>query len=246
MKKIIIAIAITLTAASCTVYRPQIVDIPLIEEKGETRIDAAAGFSFWLLPDAISFGATATHGFTDLVSGQVHANYSGNGNYYLQAAPGIHTRVGSSATFEAFAGIGYGASGYESTPSSSSETSSENSSQSHYAYDGTYLLPYAQLNFGWRHLGPCEIAFGLKAGAFIPDYTYQHFDENGDIQPDRTVNYKTTNALLEPQLQFRVGSDRVKYTLRISFAWLDDVMSSNGTNFTYDFFTISNGLTFTF
>ena len=245
MKKIILSLALAAVAASCSVYRPQIVDIPLIEEKGDTRIDASAGLSLGLFSASAAFGVTATHGFTDILSGQLHANYAGGSNFYLQAAPGIHTRVGSSATFEAFAGVGYGGSGYDATTTSTSSDGSSSSSGS-YSYNGTYLLPFAQLNFGWRHLGPCEIAFGLKAGAFLPDYEYHRYNSEGAEDLDRYRNYKTTNALLEPQLQFRVGGEKVKYTLRLGYAWLDDVMRNSESNFTYDFLTVSNGITVSF
>lgn len=238
MRKTFPFLMLAALAASCSIYHPQAVDIPLIEQPNETRIDASAGLSFWLLPDAITFGVTASHGFNDWLCGQVHANYGGKDNYYLQAAPGGYLRVGEKAVLEGYVGMGYGGAGY----------SGENDTAAYYQYKGNYLLPFAQVNFGWRHLGPFEIGFGLKSGVLQPKYEYHRFKSDGTEDLERFRSYDVSNLLLEPQLQMRLGGEHVMFTLRLSYAWLSDLLNedSSSNNFTYDFFTISSGLNFRF
>lgn len=239
MKKITPFLMLTALAASCSIYHPQAVDIPLIEQPNETRIDASAGLSFWLLPDAVSLNLTASHGFNNWLSGQVHANYGGKDNYYLQAAPGAYLHVGEKGILEGYIGMGYGGAGY---------SSQNDTSASYYTYKGNFLLPFAQVNFGWRHLGPFEIGFGLKSGVLQPKYEYHRFKTDGTEDPDRFRSYNTANLLLEPQLQMRLGGEHVMFTLRLGYAWLSNMLNENSesNNFTYDFFTLSSGLNFRF
>ncbi len=241
MKRTLVIIGAALVMASCSIYHPQTVDIPLLEAPGETRVDAAAGVStFLFMPTAVTVGATATHSFGRWLGGQVHANYGGE-NYYLQAAPGAYWAPGDHFRMEGYLGVGYGGANYKSTASDSTSSS--------YEYNGTFTLPYMQLNLGWRHVGPFEFALGLKFGAFLPDYTYIKHNESGDVPS----HYTTANALFEPQLQVRVGSERVKYTLRMSVVGLSDLNNSNtnnsnsdGSHFIYSQFTLSNGVVFSF
>lgn len=234
-------------AASCSIYHPQAVDMPLINHKGDLRIDANASASVWLiLPDAVNINATASYGFNDWLSGQVHANYGGE-NWYLQAAPGAYLSLGGKAVAEAYLGVGYGGSDYEGTSSSgegSSSSSSSSSSTSH-AYKGHYLLPFGQFNIGWRNLGAVDIVFGLKTGAFMPDFEYHTFRADGTENPDNYVHYTTHNFLLEPQLQFGVGVDKVKFTMRLGYTFMSDLNDASEKMY-HDFFTLGAGVTLCF
>ena len=227
--------------SGCSIYRPQSVDIPLLEQAGETRIDAAVGASaVVVLPDAFTLNATGSHAFTDHIAGQVHANV-GTGVYYLQAAPGVYTRLGSKGRLEGYAGLGFGGS-----MAQAGETGSRR-----YDYDGHYGLVFAQGNIGWRHLGPLEVGFGLKLGALLPRFDYYEFhDEENPAAVTAHEQYSTGNFLLEPQLQLRLGSDEVKFTTRLGFCWLSDLDGdgayfSSSDHFVHDMFTLSIGLCFT-
>ena len=55
IKSALIAALVGLTFASCSIYHPQSVDIPLINHAGDTRVDAAVGVSaFLMLPDVLT------------------------------------------------------------------------------------------------------------------------------------------------------------------------------------------------
>ena len=239
MKRILFIAAMALSLASCSIYHPQTVDIPLLHEPNETRVDAALGVStFLFFPDAITFGGTVSHAFNGWAAGQLHAN-AGTGTYYVQAAPGAYLPLGSKGVLEGYVGAGYGGT-REHTISNNDSTGSSSS------YGGHYALPFAQMNIGWRDLGPVELAFGIKTGALLPDYTYTKYspDSSGTLVASHE-RYRDGNLLFEPQFQFRIGSERVKYTLRLSWSWLSD-LGQTANHFVYDHFTISNGLVFTF
>ena len=232
--------AVSLFAASCSIYHPQAVDMPLINHQGDLRIDANASASVWLiLPDAVNINATASYGFNNWLSGQVHANYGGD-NWYLQAAPGFYVPLGGKAVFETYLGMGYGGSNHEDSGSSSDTAGGQ-----YYVYNGKYMLPFAQFNIGWRNLGPVDIAFGLKAGSFLPNFEYNRYHADGTVMEDRYVHYETPNFLLEPQLQFGVGIDRVKFTMRLGYTWMSDLNDASEKMY-HDFLTLGAGVTLCF
>lgn len=231
-----------LALASCSIYHPQTVDIPLLEAPGETRVDAAIGVStFIMVPTAVTLGATASHAFNGWLGGQVHANYGGD-NYYLQAAPGAYWAPAKSFRLEGYAGVGFGGSRGDQTPSSAAQ---DTAASGGHEWSGQFVVPFLQMNVGWRNVGPFEFAFGVKVGALMPHYTYTSYSDAERQTVSGEEHYSTTNALIEPQLQLRVGSDRVKYTLRVSMVGLSDLDNSS-SKFIYSHLTLSNGLVFSF
>ncbi|MBP5677558.1 MAG: hypothetical protein J6W88_03570 [Bacteroidales bacterium] len=237
MKKAFPIVLVLLLATSCSIYHPQAVDMPLINHQGDLRVDASASTSLFIfLPDAININATASYGINDWLSGQVHANYGGD-NWYMQAAPGGYLSLGGKAVAEAYLGIGYGGSNHDDHI--------KDSVSSYYSYKGQYLLPFAQVNIGWRNLGPFDIVFGLKSGLFAPDFKYYHYDDNSTGEPDKYIRYSTPNFLLEPQLQFGIGADKFKVTFRLGYTFMNDLNASS-TNLYHDLFTLSAGFTLSF
>lgn len=247
MKRIAhLTLALALLAfGSCSIYHPQTVDIPLINHAGDTRVDAAVGVSaFLMLPDVLTVGGTVSHGFNDWIAGQVHLNYGGE-NVYAQAAPGAYLPLGAHSVLEGYVGLGAGAAWRKPTWSSSDTAVAY---ATHYGYNGRFLLPFVQANIGWHDLTAAHIdlALGLKTGAYCPDFLYRRYDPDGTPLPDHDVHYNTPNLLFEPQLQFRIGSERVKYCFRASVSVMSDMDNESGDHFTTDLLTISNGLTFSF
>lgn len=244
MKHRIMILAAALLAASCSIYRPQSVDIPLLQSEGETRIDAALGLSTSVVPDAVTINATASHAFTDWMAGQVHANL-GSGVYYMQVAPGAYKTLGEKGVMEGYVGLGYGGS-----LSRTGQINPDEGEAYTYDYSGRYGLLFGQGNIGWRNLGPFEVAFGLKLGAFMPSFDYVKLDPDDPTVVTGSEHYGTTNFLVEPQLQLRVGSEHVKFTTRLGLCWLSDMdrggfYNGGGDNFIHSLFTLSAGLNFT-
>lgn len=236
-------------ASGCSIYHPQAVDIPLINHAGDTRVDASVAMSTWVLPDVVTFNATASHGFTDWLAGQVHLNYGGD-NFYSQLAPGAYLPLGEHGLLEGYVGFGMGGAWRErNNMPSEADTASAAST---YDYSGHFSVPFGQVNIGWHDLtgAHIDLALGFKAGVYTPDFKYRRYDSDGALIPDECSVYTTPSLLLEPQLVFRIGGEHVKFCVRASFAWLSDMegSTSSGTSshFTADLFTLSTGLNFTF
>lgn len=234
--------ALTLTFGGCTVYHPQAVDIPLINHSGDARIDASAGLSFWLLPDAVTLNLTGTYGFNNWLAGQAHVNYGGD-NMYAQLAPGAYLRLGEHSVLEGYAGMGYGSTWRDNITESSTAEEGESTSGT-YSLKGSYMLPFVQANLGWHDLTGAnfDIGFGLKAGGYLPDITYTRLDKEGNEVADSREHYESPNFLLEPQMMLRLGSQKVKFNVKLGFTVLSDVSGDPG-HFMYDWFTASAGIT---
>lgn len=247
MKKQYLLFAIVpLLAASCSIYHPNAVDIPLINHKGDVRVDASLSMSTWLMPDVMSVNATASFGVTDWLAAQAHVNYGGD-NVYGQVASGFYIPLSEHAVVEGYAGLGGGAVWRDRHSTTDRETEGESGSSSHESeYSGSFALPFVQLNFGWHDLSKAhiEVGFGVKAGAYQPDFTYHAYDSEGQVIESSTYRYTRTNMLVEPQFQFSVGGEKVRYSIHLGFAILDDI-PANATKFTYDWMTLGMGLTFT-
>lgn len=247
MKRRLLFLALLPLMASCSIYHPQAVDMPLINHQGDVRVDANASMSAWLVPDAMNFNVTGSTGITDVLAGQVHFNYGGD-NAYVQAAPGLYFPVGQKFVVETYAGFGYGGTWRDSDGTSSRKDGESTSTKSH-SYSGRYMLPFVHVNSGWHDLGAVHfgIAFGLKAGAYMPDFQYSEYNADGALVADRSEHYTKGNLLLEPQVQVGLGGEHVRWVTRLGFSWLSDVSTEgNGTTFMNDWFTVGTGLQFTF
>lgn len=234
-----------LLATGCSIYHPQAVDIPLINHAGDTRVDASLAVSSWLLPDVVTLNTTMSYGFNDWLAGQVHLNYGGD-NFYGQLAPGAYLPLGEHGLLEGYAGMGIGGAWRKPNTAPDSDTSAHHT----YDYRGRFMVPFGQVNIGWHDLtgAHIDLALGMKAGAYMPDFNYREYDSDGVLLPAECYNYRTPSILLEPQLVFRIGSESVKFCLRASFAWLSDIegntTSGNSRRFTSDLFTLSAGVNF--
>ena len=239
MKKLILFVGTLLTLTGCSVYHPQAVDVPLINHAGDVRIDAAAALSYWIIPDIATVNATASYGFNDWLTGQVHANFGGD-NYYGQVAPGFYIPLGARSVFETYVGIGYGGGWRDNVSQENSEKATSN-----YSFSGHYLLPFVQGNIGWHDLTSLHIdlGFGMKIGGFKPDFDTYDVNGSGDEIAGSRTSYTTNNLLFEPQMVLRLGGEHMKLSLKVGYAWLSD-LRDNGNKFIYDPVTGSIGLTF--
>lgn len=237
---------LVLLATGCSIYHPQAVSIPLVNQRGDAQVDISAGLSSWVLPDVFTLNATGSYGINDWLAGQAHVNY-GFENAYGHLAAGIYSRLGTYGVFEGYLGFGYGGSWRDITSVESDDTDDQNAGVRNYKYHGHFMLPFLQSNIGWRGLakGHLDIAFGIKAGAYMPDFDYRSYDADGNPVDSRSMIYNTTNILVEPQAQLRVGSQHVKWNFRVGFVWMNDINRAD-INLTYDWFTVSTGLTFSF
>ena len=248
MKKYYLLIALLPLLASCSIYHPQSVDIPLINHQGDVRVDANMSMSAWIVPDAMNLNATGTVGLTDWLSGQLHANYGGD-NAYVQAAPGVYFPLSDNFVMEGYVSFGYGGI-WRNADGKSDRKEGENSATNKHSYSGNFMLPFAQVNAGWHDLGRVHfgVAFGLKVGGYMPDFHYDEFDANDNIISGRSEHYTVSNLLVEPQVQVSLGGEHVRWVSRLGFAWLSDVSNSNSSTRTFlnDWMTFGTGIQLTF
>lgn len=235
--------------ASCVspIYHAQSVDVPLINHKGDVRVSADMSLSAWLLPDAMNVNATGTVGITDWLAGQVHANYGGD-NAYLHAAPGVYFPLSDNFVVEGYAGFGYGAMWRNGNNDKDKEEGS--GSKNNRAYSGRFMLPIGQVNVGWHDIGPAHfgIAFGMKVGGYMPDFKLNEISTSGNTTTYRSYTYRTTNLLLEPQMQVTLGGENVKWVTRLGFSWMSDLADGKSQSdvFINDWFTVGTGIQLSF
>lgn len=238
-----ILVLATLVATGCSIYHPQSVDIPLINHEGDSRLDVSASLSATVFPDVLTVGATYSYGINDWLAAQAHINFGGS-NAYGQLAPGAYLPLGEHGLLEGYAGVGFGGM-WMSEPAK--EFSFDTASQDQYLLRGTFVVPFVQANIGVHDVGKVhfDAALGLKAGAYLPAIDYLRYSDGVHVE-GQDYRYSTANLLFEPQLMLRLGGERTRWNLRVSYAWLSDMMQGGGNHFIYDLFTVSTGLTFAF
>ncbi len=238
--KIIATIAmLSSLATSCIMYHPQAVDIPLMQHKGDTRIDANFSMTSLFQP---AFNVTGTYAFSDWGAGQLHVNWNGNKNVYLQGAFGTYNASWGKYVLEGYAGYGFGYSSYE--PLSNDDDNSSNSNKDNSStdlsitslYEGTYQKAFLQFNTGWAGLlnGCFDIGVGLQGAYFIPNFSQTMTD-------GKKTTFDTPTPMIEPQFLMSIGSPNLKVSLKIGFcAFLGEA------DFGYEPLNVGLGLNYRF
>lgn len=229
-----IASFVTMTMCSCIAYRPQVVEMPLIHEKGELQINGSIGLS---APFGDGYlGTTVSYGATDWLAVQGHANWNGDKGGYGQVSVGAF-KAWDKAVLEGFIGCGFGGNKWKNTDKDRIFTSN-------------YQLPFAQVEFGWAGLanGHIDIGVGLKGGFIFPNIVdHKLATEN---RPESIVTSKVPVGLLEPQFFMRAGGKHLKWTFNFGFSQLwgtgADGVPFSGTSAIYMPFTINTGITYDF
>lgn len=197
-------IAIQILIYGCAVYHPQSTDIPLIDHKGELRIDAGAS----IIP---SIYFTVSYGLTNKISFMTYASAGVEERYYFQFSPGFYKTLQSKKVIELYGGYGFGHANTVKDPFANIPERVEQS------LAGTYQLYFAQLNWGKKISSPKEFdwAIGLKTGLFHSILTDRNYYR---IYPESEPfsTYKENSILIEPVFVFRIGNEKVKFTNKVS------------------------------
>ena len=172
----------------CVAYYPQMVDIPLIEEKEDFRMDY--GMSL------MSIHGTVSYGLTDMIAVQVYGNTNLLTRYDLQGAIGYYKWFEESLTeMELYCGYGYGHYrhvGFNSV-----------------AEPGDYHSAFTQFNIGKVESGSFDVDFGmgLKSG-----YMFSNF-----VDTDLIANPKKNGLFFEPTVFFRFWVGNKKSSIKASY-----------------------------
>lgn len=200
--KVTLIVVLSMMTTGCWVYKPQLADVPLIDHKGDVRVSG----SMYLYPVIGGAAATISTGLTNHLAMQLHADYSGS-IFYSHIAMGLYHSYGKSVG-EFYLGWGYGhADVYlDAYPARA---------------NGQYACGFAQYNHGWHLSRRCDMGFAMKVGTMFPDYNgrINDIDENGDFVV-RSVFPPKKSTLIEPQVFFRVGGEKVKFQTQVGFTHL--------------------------
>jgi hypothetical protein len=108
---------ILLVLNGCVTYFPQSVDIPLIKEKGDYRLNAGA----FIIPNVnpseevkndlltdMGLHATFSAGLTDILAVQAYLSFDALLRMYLHGALGLYKGFDNNNVIEMYGGLGYG------------------------------------------------------------------------------------------------------------------------------------------
>ncbi|MBR1851382.1 MAG: hypothetical protein IJ789_08475 [Bacteroidales bacterium] len=257
MKRVLI-IAITLLATmatSCSIYRPQASDIPLINHRGDLHVDGNLALSaFVVIPMNASANLTATYGLTDWLAVQGYLSSDNGGGMGHLAVGAYYPVPDSKFVIEGYLGAGRGYSanhtsiqsrynpGGDTATSPSLGTKNDvDPDYSYYQYGGHYSTYFVQANMGWAELakGHIDIGFGLRQGLLDPDFASRSVRTN-DNGTTTTSDHRYTTVVpyTEPQLMFRAGGKKLKFTLKLGFLFM------SRAEFVHDNFSLSVGLNY--
>jgi hypothetical protein len=198
-------IGLSLLLSSCAVYHPQTTDIPLIDHKGEMRIDVGAS----VIP---SVHSTISYGLSNKIVVQAFGSIGAEDRYYFQLSPGLYKCLNNRKVIELYSGFGYGHANTIKNPLSNLP---EAVRQSLY---GNYQLYFIQFNWGKNTTETRKLDWGLgiKSGFFhssLADRNYYSI-YSSEIGPFTT--YKENSILLEPAFCFRIGNEKAKFTYKFA------------------------------
>lgn len=227
------ATVLTLLFQSCVVYHPHNVDIPLLSEPGEKHLEVSASETF---PSLVcpALNASFAYAPVQMLGLQFAGSVSDFKNCHLQAATGTWQTFGYSV-LECYIGYAYGRSFNDTT----------GLFHRRYYVEGYYTMLFSQINFGWRGLMDdlLDIGFGVKGGLLMPKLEKEEVLSDGSITLDE--RHDQSHFVLEPQLMFRFGLDKVKYSINVAYAAISD-WPVDDNFFNYDRFSVSMGVNFRF
>lgn len=200
----IIFLLFPLFLIGCAVYHPQTTDIPLIDHKGDLRIDAGVS----LIP---SVHSTFSYGLTRKIALQAFGSIGAEARYYLQLSPGFYKCLKNKKVIELYSGF---ALGYANTIKNPLANMPEAVKQS---LHGNYQLYFIQFNWGKNSNESRRLDWGvgLKTGLFHSELTDMNYYSIYSATETFPVN-KENSLLLEPVCSFRTGNERTKFTFKLA------------------------------
>ena len=206
MKRYLICsmIAVLALTSSCAYY-PRLTAIPLIREKGDTRIEGGVAIY------SPSAQASVSHGLTENMAFQVAASIGATKDYHTQGALGYYKNFQDRIVLESYGGFGFGyGDAYKS------------STGGHLR--GNYQIYFAQFNIGGIGRKPANIDYGLglKSGYLhskMTDYNYFFISEQNSHNQLRPV-YSLNGIVVEPTLFVRLGGKKLKFNVALGHCWM--------------------------
>ena len=198
-KRILLSPVIVLIMTSCASYSPQVVDIPLIKNKGDMRINTGF-FVSHTLEDDYNFGAhnTFTAGVTDVLAAQAYTSVDAMLRWHLHGALGLFKAFENNTVIELYGGYGFGMAGY-------------------WNRKDFYDLYFSQFNIGKTNVGKINIDYGLGLKGGFVEYNY---NDCNCYQGDHIEN---NTWIIEPSVFFRFGVKKAKTNITVNYMWADNI-----------------------
>jgi len=185
---------------SCAYY-PRLTNVPLIKEKGDTRIEGGVGLL------TLSGQASFSQGVTDKIAYQVSGSIDPWGpdntnGLYGQGAIGYYKNIQDKNVMELYGGFGYGRS----------EAFKMQSPDQLYGNFQSYFLQFDYGNIEKKKAN-LESGFGVKAGFLHSNMTDDnYFSPQDDYLPNETYPVYHLNGLFfEPTAFLRLGGKNLKF-----------------------------------
>jgi hypothetical protein len=222
---LILGFLISSIISGCTLYYPQIVDIPLISKKKDCRVDA--GIS--VVP---TVHATISYGLTKMIAIQGFGSIGIDDSYYYQAAAGLFKKKENNRVIELYGGygFGYGDQYKDANPGN---------------LFGNYQLYFAQLNYGKIacETSNLEIGFGIKSGLLHSKLLDQNYYAwTSETGPFNT--YIDNSLLFEPAGFIRLGGQKFKFSIKLG-GTLIYKFTNTEQYFPYSYINLGLGINYT-
>jgi hypothetical protein len=197
MKKILVySILIAISAMSCCVYHPHMVDIPLISKKGDVRLNAGISMVKW--------HATVSAGISKWIALQTYGSTNGEKEYYVQQSVGYFKALENRKVMEIYTGFGYG---YGDAYNDANPGD----------LFGNYQVYFTQFNFGKINcdFAHADFGFGLKTGLIHSKLTDRGYYERVYPPLEHPPVYTDNSIFIEPQIFVRLGGEHLKVNLQV-------------------------------
>ena len=184
-------VAICFLASSC-VYYPRLTGIPLIREKGDTRIEGGATF----MPPTLQ--ASISHGLTDNIAIQVAGSFNAE-DHYTHFAVGHFRNIENRTVMELYGGFAFG-HGYAYNGAKPGSLS------------GNFQQYFLQFNIGniERRRANFEPGAGLRLGYMTTQMTDNNFFSLLQ-QHDPLPVFNLNGIFVEPTVFMRFGGQNLKF-----------------------------------
>ena len=193
-------VVICVLTTSCTYY-PRLTSIPLIKEKGDTRIEG--GVSVY----SPSIQASFSHGATDNIAIQVAASVGLDNDFYTHGAIGLYKNKQERNVMELYGGVAYG-HGFAVSGSTGG------------SLGGNFQLYFAQFNYGniEKKSANKEWGFGLKTGYLSSKMTDEEYFSIDYPQNEPFPDYTFNGFVAEPTVFLRFGREKLKFNMALGYS----------------------------
>tara|TARA_R110002012_G_scaffold114079_2_gene260537 strand:+ start:167466 stop:168119 length:654 start_codon:yes stop_codon:yes gene_type:complete len=211
---------------SCVSIQPQLLDIPLIEEKNDLRVDGSVS----LVKGSVS--GNVAYGITDELAVQLGGNVATltSGRHdYGQMAVGYYRNIRHNLLFEIYGGAGYG-HGYTQNAAPQFDE----------RFKGNYQKLFTQLNIGGlgEHL---EGGFGLKGGFMQSSFSYGGFENRGNYVRLTEQIIRDNYMLIEPTAVLKFGLKNFKFNVKVGGLFMKN-LDNQSRGIPYSPFNIGGGI----